>query len=210
MSLSETDINIYNDIRDWMSEETRLKGKKGRFVPRTLAHAHNEYKEIVNNKLPETWQKFQNLRNSRLPEKSNASLPIKLKVGQQVLIACALAEESLAFEAVIRGANPVAALHNGFDKLDKYIDSLREVQRYKLPPEMTLATSLESAVATYNGNIGAYEQSIPRLQTIVGLAIVAIHEQTKDHILLPTPGYTPGSIELWSQPRLSGSDSVSS
>jgi hypothetical protein len=208
MALSEMQLNIYRDIRDWVSEETRIKGKKRRFVVRTLSHAKSEYANIVDERLPSTWENFQELRLRRLPEKSKASLPLKLKVGQQALLACALAEESLAFEAIIKGHNPSEALHHGFKQMDKYIDNLREVQKYKLPENSKqksfLDLSLHNAAATYNG-IYAYEQSIPRLQTVLGLAIVAIHEQTTEHVLLPAPGHTPGSVELWGQPRLNQS-----
>jgi hypothetical protein len=202
MALSEMQLNIYKDVRDWVAEETRLKGEKRRFVVRTLSHAKSEYASIVNERLPSTWEQFQNLRTQRLIEKSNASLSLRLKVGQHALIACALAEESLAFEAIIKGAHPVEALKYGFKKLDKYVNNLREIQRFRLPQNSDLRLPLHSAVAQYNGDIGAYEHSIPRLQTVVGLAVVALHEQTKDHVLLPAPGHNVGSIELWSQPRL--------
>lgn len=210
MALSETDVKIYRDIRDWVAEETRLKGEKGRFVPRTRAHAQNEYESIVHERLPEAWSAFQELRVNRLPERSNASLALRLKIGQQVLTACALAEESLAFDAITKGIRPIDALHQGFNKMDKYVDNLRQVQKFKLPQTADLGRSLDSVVGVYNGNLEAYEQPIPRLQTIVGLAIVAIHEQTKDHVLLPTPGHKPGDVELWSQPRLHQAEDTAS
>jgi hypothetical protein len=206
MALSEMQLNIYTDIRAWVAEETSIRGKKRRFVVRSLSHAKNEYADIVENRLPTTWVQFQELREKRLAEKSKASLGLKLKVGQQALLACALAEESLAFEAIIKGHNPVEALHTGFKQLDRYIDNLRQVQRYKLPEntkqKSVLDLTLRSAVATYNGDVDAYDYSIPRLQTVAGLAIVALHEQAKEHVLLPAPGHKPGVVEIWSQPRL--------
>jgi hypothetical protein len=202
MALSETDLIIYNDIRDWVAEETGLKGKKGRFTPRTLSHAKREYTDIVDNRLLATWEQFQELRAKRQVEKTKASLHLKLKVGQQALLACALAEESLAFEAITKGGNPVAALHLGFDKMDKYVDNLRQVQRYTLPRNSDLNLPLDSVVATYSGDPEAYDKSVPRLQAVVGLAIVALHEQTREHVVLPAPGQAPGSVQLWTQPRL--------
>lgn len=202
MSLSEKDFNIYLDVRAWLAEEIRLKGRKERFIPRTREHASNEYEKLVTELLPGAWEQFQSHRANRLPKKTDAPLNQKLKVAKQVLLTCMYAEESLAFDALVHGRNPVAALHHGFNKMDAYIRNLREVSKSKLPPESELDCSLQSAVARDHKDIHSYEEPVPRLQTVVGLAIVALHEQTGDRALLTKPGRNAENLELWNQPGL--------
>lgn len=202
MSLTETELNIYTDTRDWLAEEIKTRGKAGRYIVKSVARARTERYEIVSMQLPSLWADMQEVRTERNKKVAKIPMHLKLRVGQRALLACAFAQEAYAFDAAVRNIDPRVALHQSFDGMDLYINRLRSIENYRLPDSSLLDEPLKEAVVGYMNDRHAYDEPLPRLQATVGLTIATLHEQTNSDVLLPIPGLRQGELRPWKQPRL--------